>query len=272
MAIDTASARQAIWEMQPPLQALQGVLVIDCHGHIGPHSRYYVPHDDVDSMVRVMDTVGIDKLCADSLTAVEGDYKIGNDMTAAAMAKHPERLIGRGCINPNYPDDLQAECQRCFEQLGLRVMKFHCSWHGKKVDDPAYRPAIEYAAAHGVPILTHLQNQSEQSKAYAALAQQFGDTAFILAHSSEPNSLNAVVENCKGVENVYFDLTGYPMHFQSIERLVSGVGGDRVLYGSDVAWLNLPYELGAVLFADISDEDREKILGLNMARLLRTES
>jgi predicted TIM-barrel fold metal-dependent hydrolase len=268
MAIDIAAVRQAIWEMQSPVRALQGVLVIDCHGHIGPHSRYYVPNDDVDSMVRLMDSVGIDRLCTDSLTAVEGDYKRGNDMTAAAVAKHSERLIGRGCINPNYPDDMEAECRRCFEQLGMKVMKLHCSWHGKKVDDPAYRPAIEYAAAHSIPILAHLRSQAEQSKAYAELAQQFSTTAFIIAHATEPNALDSVVENCVGVENVYFDLTGYPMCFRSVERLVSGVGGDRVLYGSDIAWLNLPYELGAVLFADISDEDREKILGLNMARLL----
>lgn len=268
MAIDTVSARQAIWEMQAPIEALQGVLVIDCHGHIGPHSRYYVPHDDVDNIVRAMDIVGVDKLCTDSLTALEGDYKMGNDMTAAAVAKHPERLIGRGCINPNYPEDMQGECQRCFEQLGMRVMKLHCTWHDKPVDDPAYRPAIEYAAARRIPILAHLQHQAQQSEAYAKLAQEFSDTAFILAHATEPKSLDTVVQHCAGVENVYFDITGYPMCFRSMERLVGAVGGDRVLFGSDIAWLNLPYELGAVLFANISDEDREKILGLNMARLL----
>ncbi|MGD8239208.1 MAG: amidohydrolase family protein, partial [Armatimonadota bacterium] len=170
MAIDTAAVRGAIWELQSPAQALQGVLVIDCHGHIGPHSRYYVPHDDVDNMVRVMDTVGVDRLCTDSLTAVEGDFVMGNDMTAAAVAKHPERLIGRGCINPNYPDDVESECRRCFEELGMQVMKLHCSWHETPIDDPAYRPAIEYAAAKGIPILTHLQNQGKQSKTYAELA------------------------------------------------------------------------------------------------------
>ncbi len=163
---------------------------------------------------------------------------------------------------------MEAECRRCFEQLGMKVMKFHCGWHGKTIDDPAYRPAIEYAAANKIPILTHLKGYAEQSKPYAEIAQQFGDTAFILAHASEPNALDTVVENCKGVENMYFDITGYPMHYQSIERLVGGVSADRVLFGSDIAWLNLPYELGAVLFADISDEDREKILGMNMAGLL----
>jgi predicted TIM-barrel fold metal-dependent hydrolase len=270
--LNTAALRQLLGELKSPLEALRDVLVIDCHGHIGPHSNYYVADDDVRGIIRVMDAVGVNILCANALCAIEGDYRAGNDMTAAAVQQHPDRLIGHGCINPNYPEDMAAELARCFEQLGLKIMKFHCGWHHKPADDPAYRPAVEYAASHGIPLLAHLHDYAAGAKGYAELAKQFPEMPFMLAHASEPNAMDTVLEHCAPVENVCFDLTGYPMFRQSIERLVAGAGADRVLFGSDVAWLNLPYELGAVLYARVSDEEREKILGLNMARILKLQS
>ncbi|MFQ6097867.1 MAG: amidohydrolase family protein [Armatimonadota bacterium] len=271
-ALDSGALRQQLGELQSPAEALRGVLVIDCHGHIGPHAGYYGPDDDVRGIIAAMDLVGVNMLCVNALCALEGDYRAGNEMTAAAVRQHPDRLIGHGCINPNYPEDMEAELARCFEELGLRIMKFHCGWHGKPADDPAYRPAVEYAAARGLPLLAHLHDYAGGAKGYAELAKQFPDMAFLLAHASEPNAMPTVIEHCGPVENVHFDITGYPMHRQAIENLVNAVGADRVLFGSDIAWLNLPYELGAVLYAKISDEDREKILGLNMARILRLES
>jgi predicted TIM-barrel fold metal-dependent hydrolase len=38
------------------------------------------------------------------------------------------------------------------------------------------------------------------------------------------------------------------------------VGSDRVVFGTDLPWYDPSYAIGSVLFADITDEDRENIL------------
>jgi hypothetical protein len=42
-----------------------------------------------------------------------------------------------------------------------------------------------------------------------------------------------------------------------------------VIWGSDAIFMGAPQQLGRVLFAQISDDDKTKILGLNAKRALR---
>lgn len=267
-AVDFEQVRQAVRDLQSIRPYLDEMLVIDCHGHVGPHSRFFVPEDDIDHIVGVMDSLGIDMISLNVLAALEGDYRAGNDMTARAVGKYPERVIGHCCINPNYPEDVENETIRCFENLGARMLKFHCAWHNTPPEHEHYRPAIEYCAEHRIPLVSHLPHYVNNLPGYADLAREYPQMPFVVAHSTAPEVIDPIIEICKPVHNMYFDTCGYAMHSHSIERLVNGVGGDRVLWGSDVAWLNIAYQLGEVLFADIPDAAREKMLGLNFNRLM----
>lgn len=260
--------RQAVRNLESIKPYFDEMLVIDCHGHVGPHSRFFVPEDDIDHIAGVMDSLGIDMISLNVLAALEGDYKAGNDMTARAVQKYPDRIIGHCCINPNYPEDVENETIRCFEELGARILKFHCAWHNTPPEHEHYRPAIEYCAEHRIPLVSHLPHYVNDLPGYAELAAQYPQMPFIVAHSTAPEVIDPIIEICLPVENMYFDTCGYAMHNHSIERLVNAVGEDRVLWGSDVAWLNTAYQLGDVLFADISDDAREKMLGLNFNRLM----
>ena len=57
----------------------------------------------------------------------------------------------------------------------------------------------------------------------------------------------------------------------TIEFLVEGVGGDRVLFGSDMPLIDGKFGVGRIVTADISDEDKKKILGLNAMKLLNIQ-
>jgi hypothetical protein len=51
--------------------------------------------------------------------------------------------------------------------------------------------------------------------------------------------------------------------------LTEKVGADKILFGSDMPFVNANAQIGKILYARISDEDKRKILGLNMANILR---
>ncbi len=268
MVKDFAEVMNAIKVLQPVKDMLADVLIIDCHAHIGPHSRYFVPDDNIDGIIGVMDDMGIDKIGINKLEALEGDFVAGNDQTAQAMRKYPDRIIGHACINPNYPDIVEAETLRCFEKLGMRMLKFHAAWHQTEPMHANYRPAVEYCAARRIPLISHLPDYVGSLPAYVQLAQEYPEMPFIVAHSTAPWAVDAIVEQCAHIENMYFDTCGYSKWYSSVERLVNGCGEDRVLYGSDVAWLNLPHEIGPILFAELSDTAKEKVLGQNMQGIL----
>ena len=53
-----------------------------------------------------------------------------------------------------------------------------------------------------------------------------------------------------------------------ITNAVNAIGGDRVIFGSDAPINNPTHEIKKIQVAKISDEDKRKILGENIARIL----
>ena len=51
--------------------------------------------------------------------------------------------------------------------------------------------------------------------------------------------------------------------------MVRGVGADRVLFSSDVPFIDLRFSLGRVVFAPLAPEERLQVLGRNARRLFR---
>ena len=57
----------------------------------------------------------------------------------------------------------------------------------------------------------------------------------------------------------------------SIEELVQGAGEDRILFGSDAPLMDPRIQMGRVVTAEISEQAKEKILGMNAAKLLNLD-
>ena len=67
--------------------------------------------------------------------------------------------------------------------------------------------------------------------------------------------------------NVFVDTAGDCYALGLIEYLVNQVGAGRVLFGSDITWIDARTQLGMILDADLPTEAKQKILGENAARV-----
>lgn len=73
--------------------------------------------------------------------------------------------------------------------------------------------------------------------------------------------------------NVYLDLCAIPdEEIGLIERFVKEAGSEKVIFGTDFPWFSYPYYIGAVLGAEINDNDRKNIFFKNARRLLKTNN
>lgn len=241
--------------------------VIDCHGHYGRISRTKIIPDDAQTMVRHMDKAGVEKICISSFMSIGPDCKVGNDMVAAAVKQYPRRLVGYAVVNPNRPKEIEGELQRCFDELGMRAIKLHPAWHQYPISGSSYKKVFEFAARRHLTILSH---EWGSPGILASLSKDYPEVSFIMAHVGfwDSRSDFAYADVMTGRDNVHVDLAYSNIFYDAVERLVELIGPEKIVFGSDFPLHDLGYQLGRMIFAKLTDHEKQLILGLNMLRLI----
>lgn len=248
-------------------------LVIDSHCHMGRWFNFNIPMGDADGMVKRMDRLGIRACVAAHHASVGPDFRYGNDEVLKAMAEFPDRIYGYATVNPNYPDELTAELDRCI-RAGMKGIKIHPDVHQHPIDGEKYRPVWEYAEQHGTPVLSHTSTSGNYNpvKSFEALAERYPNAVVILGHSGfGSEGADQSIEAASKFPNIYLEITGSVIVYGTLERMVREAGADRVLFGTDLPFIDPRPQLGRVAFAKISDEEKRMILGLNSSRIFGIE-
>ena len=250
--------------------SLESELVIDSHSHMGPYYNFHIPDNDAGSMVEVMDRLGVNMTCTSPHAGITPDFKIGNDIAAQVMQDYPGRFFGYITINPNYPEEIPKEIERCYN-MGMRGFKIHPSLHGYPANGENLRPMWEYAAEKGLPVLSHTWAGDGRCspRVLEKVAEEYPNVPILLGHSGgTPAGYDEAVDVAKKRENIFLETCGSGVIYGMIERFVREVGADRILFGSDMPFVNANAQIGKIMYAKISDEDKRKILGVNMAKII----
>lgn len=250
---------------------LDGVLVIDNHCHMRPMAEACQPDDGADGLIRTMDRIGIDQACVFSAIGINLDMRAGNELNLAAARAYPDRLLPYAAVDPHHAELVADELQRCFDG-GMRGIKLHVQIADYPFDGPGYQPAFAFADDHRLPLISHGVGTAETLR---RVARAHPNAHFIVAHvggaSPQRNaSTAALVQVTQEEPNVYLDLASSVGQFGAFEAMVAAVGAGKLLYGSDMPFMCDTHQIGRVLMASISDEDKRRILGTNMAALLAT--
>jgi predicted TIM-barrel fold metal-dependent hydrolase len=252
-------------------EPLDGLEVIDCHGHLGGWSLTFVAKPGLDDTIRTMDRLGIDRLCLSAFAGLMCDFRKGNDLVAEAVGRYPDRLIGQMTINPNVPDEVLPELERCRRHHGMRLGKLHPYFDDYPVDGPGYREFWRHADAQGMVVLVHTSEGDKNCAPgmFDAIARDYPNARIILGHSGVTlKGCEEAIGVARRHDNLYLDTGCSQPHFGMIERFVAEVGADRVLFGSDMPLLEPAAQLGRIAYAKIRDSEKAMIFGGNLKRLL----
>ena len=258
-------------ESGTPLSAA-GLNVIDAHAHLGAYFNFYVPRPDAERMVEVMDRLGMAQAWISSIPGLGADVRAGNDMTAAAVRRHPGRFIGYASVNPHYPERVRPELERAYDELGLSLIKLHPTIVEYPISGPAYEPVWRFASERRAIVLSHTWEGTSTCapRQFGPLAKAYPDVAFVLGHSGGTVAgYVASIELAQRYGNIYLDLCRSEMSPLWVERLVAEAGDERVLWGTDFPFLEPRYLVGRVACSALSDEAKRLVLGENAQRLLR---
>ena len=246
---------------------LDGEYLLDGHMHVGRVAQFHTSGSRAEEIVGKMDLMGI-RLGVISALGGSGDYTRCNRLTAEVVESYPDRFVGLIVLNPNYLDGMEAEIESCWSSGRFKGIKLHPAIHRYPIDGPVYRTIYDRAAALQCPVLVHTWGV-EDVTLFDVLASDFPRTKFILGHSGGelPAVLKATAVAARH-PNLYLDTTCTWMYSGLIERMVEGAGSKKIVYGSDAVWNSMSAAVGRIVFAQITDDEKRDILGLNMKRLL----
>ena len=248
-----------------------GVEIIDAHAHIGQYGQFYNGDGSAEAMIASAELLGVSRMAASACLAISGDVRLGNRIVYEALARFPGRFLGYVTVNPQYPEEIPALLEEGFARGAVGV-KLHPATHAAPVDCDGYRAAWEEVNRRGAALVTHTWGMEGDSSVErtARMATSFPDARVIFGHTGglDAEMIEKAIEIIRDTPNAYADTCASAHPWGMVEKCVEAGLGRRLLYGSDVPFLDAAPSLGRVVYAEISDEEKRDILGRNMLRVL----
>ena len=272
LGLPTVSAPQPADTAGP----LSPAFIIDSHGHNGPPGRFPTPDEHFTPVdwLRFMDACGIERLYLTPAAAIDDPRCSSLQAAGDFLEAAPDRFRCYAVFHPGGGVErlrMELDHPLC---LGI---KLHPSMHGVPADDPTYRPAFELAVRAGKPLLTHSwENSSTNPVQYLSHPARFEvhlracpGVQLVLGHAGgRPSTAETVIDLGTRYPGVSVDLSGDYFDSGLVAMLCDRLGPRRVLFASDMNWIDPRCLLGAVLGSRLSDDDVLRCLRGNALALL----
>ncbi len=198
------------------------------------------------------------------------DLRRDNDDVLRAVKHAKGRVLGFVYLNPKHVQASLSELKRCVENGPMVGVKL---WIAQRCNHDDTNALVHQAKKLGVPILQHTyQRTGDNLKGESSpgdlsvLANRHPEATFIAAHTG--NNWELGLRRLRQDKNVFCEICGSDPTAGMVEMAIREVGADRVLYGSDIPGRSFASQIAKVKGADVSEEDKRKILGGNLKKIL----
>ncbi|HLP18225.1 MAG TPA: amidohydrolase family protein, partial [Bacteroidota bacterium] len=155
-----------------------------------------------------------------------------------------------------------------YEGYGFKGIKPYYPHTGLVYNDPLWDPWYEYGNRMNAFALMH--PSPNFGSEIDDLASRYPNIMFILAHSGGSfKDARVAIEAALKHKNIALEITLTSVTHGIIEFMVKHVGAERVLFGTDQPMRDPIPQFGWVTYAHLSQEDKTKILGQNMQKIIR---
>jgi len=244
-------------------------MIIDAHLHL--RDDVYVGEEGTpENLVEMMDEVGIAKAV---LLRLYVPARRAIEELEEARNRYPDRFIPFVYALPDFREPTLHLMEEALSKRGFKGIKMHagiCQLVDYLVD-----PALELASELTVPCLVDCAGDYENT---TRIAEAFPRLKMIIAHLGlylcrDGALIDRFIALTKDYPNLFLDISGVVL-LEKIEKAIEEVGVERVIWGTDGP-SNSPdpvsftrAEIEKVMRLKLTPEEKEAILGGNIARLL----
>ncbi len=256
--------------------------IIDIHTHVFPepirqkavasiggyYSQPMLGSGEVDDLIRHGSAYNIVKYVVHS-AATKAEQVSAINEYIKALQDGDDRLIGFGTVHQRAENPRQVIDE--IIAMGLYGIKLHPEFQHFDIDDPQMFPIYE-AMEGRLPLMVHMGDENSDASSPTRLLhviKRFPSLTIIAPHLGGFAAWDEAMETIIG-RHIYLD-TSSSLAFLESEKaadMIRAHGTDKVLFGTDYPmWLHED-ELKRFFALGLSDEENEKILYGNAAKLL----
>lgn len=242
-------------------------MIIDCHQHVGKGimlNDVFQIENNVERLEYLMNKAKVDKAVVFPVSYK--DYVEPNREVAELVRKN-KRFIGFArvvCNSPEAPEQLEY----AIRELGLSGVKLH------SMEGFPTRELMDKVRELKIPVLLH-SGMGLAPITFEGLIKSYPDVTIILAHLGFDTNWSTMFSSplqafylARKYKNVYLDTAAANWVQYILEQSVEEVGADKILFGTDAPWFYPAIMMACINDLEISDGEKEKILGGNIARIL----
>lgn len=241
------------------------------------------PRERAEKLLRSADRLGVERLFLHMGLTFSTDptpevFRQQNDEVIAGMQADASRIHGLVYLNPKYTDESLAEFERCVvngPMVGVKI------WAAVRCRDLRLDPLILRAAEYSALVVQHTWNKvggtprhpgggnvagESTTDDFAIMARRHPKTPLVCIHAGGDWELG--IRSVSSIPNAFVEISGSLPTEGFVEMAVREVGAGRVIFGSDLPGRSLASQLAKVMGAEISDGDKERILGGNLRELV----
>ena len=202
------------------------------------------------------------------LTGKVKDIPVGNEYVYELMTKVGDRIIQFIWITTGI-ENTSEYLNKKFADWDFKGVKLHQCWENFSVDSDFFNEVAIWAENHDLPLFIHLFSDSDVSK-LIDYKRKHPKLKLIIAHLF---GLELFVKDNFKDENLYFDTSTIQLISNyRLKKAIDYVGIDKILFGTDTPYGakdNIHRNINRINNLEISNTDKDLILGLNLKRLLK---
>ncbi|MDD4160341.1 MAG: amidohydrolase family protein [Synergistaceae bacterium] len=262
-------------------------MIIDFHTHIFPdgfadHAMAalsqnakvgYSAPATLHGLISSMDECGVDRSVVLNVVTKENQHE---NVLRFAKETNSERIISFGSVLPSSVYALEYIWKISDEEL--KGVKFHPALQRIYPADEQYFPIYDLARALNLIVTFHVgfdpsypDELNASPESMLKIAKNFPGLRIVAAHLGGLKMAENVLDAVAGQSDIYMD-TAYcadPWLDRGLLReIIKKHGAERILFGSDYPWHLPSMEISLIRSLDISEEEKEMILGGNARQLL----
>ncbi len=246
--------------------------IIDAHAHVGSYFQFPIRHNEIKEIVETARSYGIIKMCASHLINFVYDTGDGNQLTQDAMTEYADFFLFGGVLDPS---ESEIEIENKYLAINPNVCmwnELHPALHQYPISGRGYKFILDLIRKDPKPVLVHTDESDKFSKPgqMEELIKRYPEIPFIIGHSGNViGGFEIAIEIVKKYENAFLDSAFSRNYLGLMKRMIDQVSAEKILFGSDMPFLNGAAEIGKLYESGITDNNRQKIFHDNSAELLR---